>query len=318
FRGGKAVHTIVGNQVDDIVVVGPAPLDDEGKSTLKRDPATGRLVLGDEFSWIADFPLAVEKGLGFRVPLNADESSGGFEQLLVIGLKLSADETDTQQLIEQLIDNHHYSAKGFALVKQGTPTNNTDNDSSGFGATDPQAEQSYFTETGPPLFDPMDEAAKATDGRRLAEYLGINYDALQHITNADAADHVEAVAMNKALFAGTLGYYLTTMLNDVMSSDTIARVRAIFTEYVTGRGPLPAVRVGNQPYGFLLTSAFPQWSYGAFAERVFRFEENVRRVLAELQREWTTLKPQLPHIGKDTDATANLMKVLGLQPTSAD
>jgi len=65
FRGGKAVHTIVGNQVDDIVVVGPAPLDDEGKSTLKRDPATGRLVLGDEFSWIADFPLAIEKGLGF-------------------------------------------------------------------------------------------------------------------------------------------------------------------------------------------------------------------------------------------------------------
>jgi len=95
-------------------------------------------------------------------------------------------------------------------------------------------------------------------------------------------------------------------------------VRAIFTEYVSGRGPLPAVRVGNQPYGFLLTSAFPQWSYGAFAERVFRFEENVRRVLAELQREWATLKPQLPHIGKDTDANANLIKVLGLQPTSAD
>src|SRR5207249_240042 len=41
-------------------------------------------------------------------------------------------------------------------------------------------------------------------------------------------------------------------------------------------------------------------------------------VLAELQREWTTLKPQLPHIGKDTDANANLIKVLGLQPTSAD
>ncbi|HEY6155565.1 MAG TPA: hypothetical protein VIW07_17640, partial [Candidatus Udaeobacter sp.] len=62
FRAGKAVHSVVSNQVDDIVVVGPAPLDDEGKSTLKRDAATGRLILGDEFSWIADFPLAVEKG----------------------------------------------------------------------------------------------------------------------------------------------------------------------------------------------------------------------------------------------------------------
>ena len=318
FRGGKAVHTIVGNQVDDIVVVGPAPLDDEGKSTLKRDPATGRLVLGDEFSWIADFPLAIEKGLGFRVALNPDEASGGFDQLLVIGLKLSANETDTQQLIEELIQNHHYSARGFVLVRQGTPTNNTDNDSSGFGATDPQAEQSFFVETGPPLFAFEPDADKATDGQRFAEYLGVDYEALTHIAGADATDHAEAIAMNKALYAGTLGYYLSTLLNDVMSNDTLERVRALFTEYVSGRGPLPAVRVGNQPYGFLLTSAFPQWSYGAFAERVFRFEENVRRVLAELQREWATLKPQLPHIDKDTDANANLIKVLGLQPTSGD
>ena len=248
----------------------------------------------------------------------ADEASGGFDQLLVVGLKLSANETDTQQLIEDLIQNHHYSAKGFALVRQGTPTNNTDNDSSGFGATDPQAEQSFFIETGPPLFAFEANADKATDGQRFAEYLGVDYEALAHIAGADATDHAEAIAMNKALYAGTLGYYLNTLLNDVMSNDTLERVRLLFNEYVSGRGPLPAVRVGNQPYGFLLTSAFPQWSYGAFAERVFRFEENVRRVLAELQREWATLKPQLPHISKDTDANANLIKVLGLQPTSAD
>ena len=138
----------------------------------------------------------------------------------MVGLKLSATETETQKLVEELIHNHHYSAKGFALVRQGTPTNNTDNDSSGFGTTDPQAEQSYFIETDPPLFNPADDPAKATDGQRLAEYLGINYDALAHI-DADAADHAEAVAMNKALYAGTLGYYLTTMLNDVMSNATI-------------------------------------------------------------------------------------------------
>ena len=63
FRGGKAVHTVVGKQIDDIVVVGPAPLDDEGKSGLKRDPATNRLDLGDEFRWVADFPLAVQAAL---------------------------------------------------------------------------------------------------------------------------------------------------------------------------------------------------------------------------------------------------------------
>ncbi len=318
FRGGEVVHTVVGEQVDDILVVGPAPLDDDGKSGLKRDPATNRLDLGEEFSWVADFPLAVQRGMGFRLRLTAEDFAQGFEQLLVIGLKLSASETDTQKLIEELIHNHHYSAKGFALVRQGTPTNNTDDDSSGFGATDPHAEQSYFVEVGPELFRWVAEADKASDGQRLAEYLGIAYDALQHIANADLTDHAEAIAMNKALYAGTFGYYLNTMLNDVMSSATIERVRALFTQNVTGRGPLAAVRVGNQPYGFLLTSTFPRWSYRQGELRIVPFEEEVRRVLAELQRQWATLKGELPHIGKDGDAGANLMKVLGLQPTSAD
>src|SRR4030095_17161277 len=116
---------------------------------------------------------------------------------------------------------------------------------------------------------------KATDGQRLSEYLGLEYDALAHIGGADLTDHSEAVAMNKALYAGTLGYYLTTLLNDVMGNDTIERVRELSIEYVTGRGPLRAVRVGNQPAGFLLTSGVTQWSYGVFAARVFRFGENV-------------------------------------------
>ena len=318
FRAERLVQSALGNPIDDIVVTGPAPLDDEGKSTLKRDKDTQRIDFGEDFAWIADFSLAEKQGLAFRVRLSQDEMAAGFDQLLVLGLKLSAAEADTQTLVEDLIHNHHYSPKGFALVRQGTPTNNTDNDSSGFGATDPQAEQSFFVETGPPLFSFEASADKATDGQRLAEYIGISYETLEHVGGADLTDHADAVAMNKALYAGTLGYFFNTMLNDVMSRPTQERIRALFNGYVTGRGPLPAVRVGNQPYGFLLTSAFPQWSYGRLAERPFRFEEQVHRVLVELQKEWTTLKPQLPHISKDNDAGANLMKVLGLQPTSAD
>jgi len=65
FRGGKAVHTIVGNQVDDIVVVGPAPLDDEGQIHLKRDPATGRLVLATSSVGSPTFRSPSRKGLDF-------------------------------------------------------------------------------------------------------------------------------------------------------------------------------------------------------------------------------------------------------------
>ena len=244
YRAGKIIHTLVGNQIDDRLILGPAPLEDEGKPSITRDPADNRLKYGDDFQWLVDFPLAVKNGMGFRVPLDATDSNSGFDQLLVIGLKLSADDADGQKLVEDLIDNHHYSAKGFSLVKQGSATNNTDNEESHFSSNDWLHDVSYFEETGDPLFTRQSDPNKASDGQRLAEYLGINYEHLQYISNADATDHSEAVAMNRALYAGTLGYYLNSMLNEVMSNQTIQNVRELFTDYVTGRGPIPVIRVG--------------------------------------------------------------------------
>src|SRR6185295_14396491 len=121
-----------------------------------------------------------------------------------------ANDSDGQKLVEDLIDNHHYSAKGFSLVKQGAATNNTDNEDSQFSSSDWLHETSYFVENGDPLFKWEPDPTKATDGQRLAEYLGINYEHLQYVSNSNAADHREAVAMNRALYAGTLGYFLNS------------------------------------------------------------------------------------------------------------
>lgn len=318
YRAGKLMHTLVGEQIDDNLVVGPSPIEDNGKPGLKRNPKNNRLDLGEAFRWIADFPRAVECGMGFRMPISQEEAERGFDQLLVIGLKLSTGETESQKLVEELINNHHYSAKGFSLVRQGTATNNTDDNASGFGAPDWQHDLSYLVETGKPLFQVETDADKATDGQRLAEYLGFDYEALQNVYQADLTDHAEAVAMNKALYSGTLGYYLHSMLSEVMSDATIDRVRELFTGYVTGRGPLPAVRVGNQPYGILLTSAFPEWRYQQSESGGHNFEERMLGVLKYLQKQWQMLKGDLGHIGKGANAGANLLKVLGLQPTSAD
>lgn len=315
YRGSDVAFTHVGAQISDVVVLGPAPLEDDGKPSITRT-ADNRLDYGQDLRWLTDFQDAVDRGLGFRIPLSAADAISGFSQLLVLGVKLSADQDDARQLVEDLIDNHHYSAKGFSLVRQGSPTNNTNDGDSRFGTDDWLHDVSYFVETGEPLFKPEPDPAKASDAQRLADALGIDPAKLQYIGNADAKDHAEAVAMNRALYAGTLGYYLHSMLNEVMSDDTIAHVRELFTENVTGRGPLPAIRVGNQPYGVLLTSAFPRWAYPDSRRPVFA--EQVRRVLLHLNGQWQTLKPQLRHIGKSGNARENLMNVLGLQPTSAD
>jgi hypothetical protein len=274
------------------------------------------MILGSDFEWVSNFSVAVSKGLGFRVDLSKDPLAvtQGYDQLIVIGLKYSADDGDGKSLVEEMITNHHYSRKGFSLVPQGTPTNNTDEGDAGFTKHDPLNQQGYFVEAGSPLFDPTTTKRDAlTDGQRLAEWLGIGYEPLQYVGHADARDYTEASAMNSALYSGTLGYFMNSMLNKVVSPGDLKKLRYHFKRYVVGRGPLPAIRVGNQPYGVLVTSAFPDWAYNDDP-----FLSNLFRITKYLDVQWSQRLPQIAHISKTGNAGANLMEVLGLHPTSVE
>jgi hypothetical protein len=320
YRNQQLVYTAISSQVSDILVLGPSPLDNADTPSLSHHPDTNKLQFDDDFKWVADFDQAVQQGLGFKIPATA--AAPGFSQLLVVGIKVSADENDGKTLLEDLLDNHHYSRDGLSLVTQGTPTNNTEDRDSGYSKKDPFQDISYFTETGNPLFQPVLNPNEATDGQRLADYLGIEYSVLQYVANSNAKDYSEAVAMNKALYAATLGYYAHSMLNQVMDDNALRHLRDHFTNYVTGRGPLPAIRIGNQPYGVLLTSAFSKWKYAPARDGVLvqpnTFLPRVYSFLLYLQHAWSTQVPQLAHISKTGNAGANLMEILGLQPTSAE
>src|SRR6266498_679858 len=125
--------------------------------------------------------------------------------------------------------------------------------------------------------------------------------------------------MNRALCAGTLHYYVQSILNEVIDPPNVERLRNFFTQDVTGRGPLAAIRVGNQPYGILLTSVLARWAYPSSRELDrLPFDEYVRRVVVYLLEQWRSLQPKLSYITKSGNAHQGLMDVLGLQPTSAD
>ena len=88
------------------------------------------LALGDRFRWVRDFDAAVEKRHGVpRAGRRPTMSRNGFDRLLVLGVKLSADADDAQALVEDLIDDHHYSRAGFELLRRArrptTPTATT-------------------------------------------------------------------------------------------------------------------------------------------------------------------------------------------------
>src|ERR1700752_67906 len=320
-----APREVVGSVIPDTMFLGPDPIDKE-KAFPEQD---GTLVYGSSFDWMSNFDKAVQQGMGFRVSLNAEESRNGLAKIVALGVFLSVNPADGAGLVEELIDNHQFGPKGFSIVRQGTPTNNTERDGTGYSDNDAFDDLEFFMATDPPAFDPLDKnpLRSQTDGRFLADALGISYTPLQSVQRAGQTDVLEARSMNTALFPSTIGYWLMYWMSPLISEQTSQFTRSFFTSFVSGRGPLPAIRVGNQPYGVLLTSDFSRWTYRdnanlPFAVERFReqtiFLRDLHNLLAQLQRTWSTHVPELPFVGKTgTDSADVLVNILGLQPTSA-
>ena len=131
---GDTVVEALGNPIPDDLLVGPDPKQLE--TVLTRDPATGRLQPDARLAWLFDFEAAVNVGLGVRIAIEPVRLRTGFDRVIVLGLKLSADPAAGAALVEGLIESHRYTG-GFDLLPQGTPTNNTERVPAGF-SSDPR------------------------------------------------------------------------------------------------------------------------------------------------------------------------------------
>jgi hypothetical protein len=311
FFQGKEVFRQAGNLIPDPLMVGPDP------QAVEFQQQGGGLSVGEDIAWIYNFQKAVELGMAMQIELTPPFDVQGLDQLLVLGLRLSADEKESQALVEELFENHSYSPDGLSFVPQGTPTNNADREGSGFSSADPGAETSFAVETGGPLFEPVDALLEKRDGQRLVEALGIRHQPFQRIRHAERTDVREALLINRALWSGTLGYYLEEMLD--LDLESIGLVRSFFNENVTGRGPLPAIRVGTQPYGTLLTSDFSSWKWSQELDGgQLPGLDDLYRIMRTLETSMAGLIPRVARIGAPGDPFQNLLNTIGLQASSAE
>ena len=82
--------------------------------------------------------------------------------------------------------------------------------------------------------------------------------------------------MNTALWQATWGYFLFQMLGADATSERplkdedIAWARSHFIDYVRAGGPLPALRIGKQPYGVLPVTSLSAWKPRVGQESEFR------------------------------------------------
>ena len=318
YEGDEMTKEVVGEAIPDELQVGPEPLDlvaeadqADAEDSFVTD-ANGQVTFGGAFDWASNFDRAVEQGMGVRIPLTGNAAVQGFDRIVVLGVMASASADAGKGMLETLLANHQHSPNGLTLLAQGAATNNMEGAGSGYSVNDALAQTKEVTGIDAPLSTTPSD----TDGRRLAEALGVGYETFQHVFNADNADYRQAVAMNRALYPATLGYYFDTLL-PVLSDADRDRLRDFFVENVTGRGPLAPIRIGDQPYGVLLTSDFANWSDARRVERGDRFPATLLDVLEHFDEIWQGIFPKLSWAGKPGASTAEtLLDVLGLQASS--
>jgi len=330
YQGGNATVVQVGNPVPSRLFVGPdptAPKEDQ----LHVDDA-GNLVVPEELKWITDFDQAVAVGMGFRIDLDATQARGGFDRVLVVGLRSSESAETGKAVLESLIKNHSFSRKGFALVTQGTPTNNTEETSAGFDRQD-DVDQS-FKDQKAPLFVPDVDWLNKRDGQWLAEYLGINPAVLENTHNSDATDQRCGRAMNIALWPATMGYWMESMMAGVFSRNAIDQTREFFNYFVIGAGTVPAIRIGEQPYGILPATKFSQMRWleqpvqtdtpgtiflpPIIQDPLRNYLRRLYPILLSIATDWRAMLTDVSFVGKSDDPHKVLLDIIGLHPGSVE
>ena len=130
----------------------------------------------------------------------------------------------------------------------------------------------------------VSDPAQKRDGQWLAEFLRLDPAFVSAVHGSGGVDQAQSRAMQAALWPATLGYWMQTLFtpnpgtSPIFPDEVIAETRSFFTSFVSGRGALPAIRIGGQPYGILPVTAFSriQW----YSDQ----DELVRSALAALPR----------------------------------
>lgn len=320
YGGDDEPLVVVGEPVPAELFAGPDP--SAPKEEQLHHDADGRLVVPERLRWLSDFPTAVDVGMGFRVPLDRGQRRRGFDRVLVLGVRISADGDAGREELETLLRHHAASRKGLALVPQGTPTNNTEAGGAGHSRLD-DPDASFDDRAAAPLFTPAADWLDKRDGQWLAEALGIDPEVLAAVPNAGGRDQRAARAVSTALWPATLGYWMETLMAPAFDRGTIEQTRDFFTRFVVGAGAIPAIRIGTQPYGILPATALSRLRLDAPREaathgRGSGFLPGLQALLGTIREDWRELLDAPAYVGKEGDPHALLLDIVGLHSGSVE
>jgi len=318
YLNGQVAVEQIGSLVTLPLYTGPDPAADPSTGI---HPEGGDLFVPEQLLWMTDFDAAVAAGLGISVPLTAAQAELGFDRLLVLGVQMAATGQAGAAALEELLHHHLTGRSGLTLIPQGTPAHNTTGTGSGYTSLD-DADESFDDRANAPLYTPTTDIWSKRDGQWLAEALGVSTALMATVHASGGKDQMLARAMQRALWPATLGYWMDKMMTPVFGDDVIEATRQYVTRYVSGCGPLPAIRIGGQAYGVLPTTAFSR--IGWLGQPVIEgqpgqdFLARLRDLLAAAGKDWAAMSGQAAHVGAGGDPQQTLLDIVGLHPSSVE
>jgi hypothetical protein len=310
FRDGELRHRVFGSVVREplaasLTLASDSPAEEDMDPFALSDDG---LVVDEAVRWTFDFAHAEAAGMAVRVPLDASDFELGFSRLLVLGVRASATPEEAASELAALLESHRH-ARGFAFVGQGSPTNNTEQGGAALPGDDPDGAVSFERErASAPLVEEQ-------DGFRFMAALGVAAEPARHFEGAHRRERVLARAMATALWPATIGYFLEQMMAPVVVQRDVDGTKRHFLEHVSGRGVLPAFRVGRAPYGILPVGSFERWTPERGDDDV---PARLLPLLRALHRSFRAVITGVPRLARSSDPDADMLAILGMNASSRE
>ncbi|MEU5909106.1 hypothetical protein [Micromonospora sp. NPDC047527] len=343
WRAGVAPVYAQSTPVRRPLVVGPSPAADLTSLSDEEPP------VDDKSRWLVDFQAAVDAGMAMRIPLPPQMTQGGIDRLVVFGVdtdEVVAPETPAgrgARVLGELLDAHFHT-HGLGFVPPGTPTNNTAGARSGHDPDDPQRIDLLRVLPGQEPPAEVDGDAPVTARALGVPLVAQQGDPLHVVRGGTVTGSPRALAraalrpegpptaparaavsqsagarhMNTVTWAATWGYFLSDMVAGVVTEDDIRHGRRHYIEHVRAAGPVPALRVAEQPYGVLPVTALDRWTGTdtrdtALVGFLRLLRDRVWRPSAtEIEAE--TGLPGVPRVGGPGDPREVLLRILAQGP----
>ena len=298
FRGGQKLFERWGARIPAQLATGPSPRDH--LATLPSG-----LQVDEAMRWMVDFEAAVKVGMGIIVG-KVSGLAGGLDELYLLGLRTGEKPTAAADELAALLEAHQYT-DGFALLGAATATNNGVDERTPYVARSMPAPDAWLRD------DPALGAAPAgSDGALLCDALTLPQQTLADVPGATATQSAQAGLMLSILWPGLGGYALEQLVGGALTEVQLREITDHVQRFLRPAGPLPALRIGPQPYG-VLPVAVPT---ATLAKNASADHHHAVEVLEALRAFWQQSVAHAPRLHAGADPDADLLSVLGMNARS--